>query len=212
MENNETLIDYIPIKNYNDSKTLISRAISQFNKGKNYDFATYLAILSTIETETAKTIAKTKLLHQKMLFYEKEKLIKEKETLSATTLKLAIAKANLKKEGQAYKKTIFDEDIFIKRNKFVITQKGKNLLDKIFEVLKVHPQSRLIVVGHTRKRDRNNIKSMKKAESISEYLTATKGFVLTRISIKGMGNSYPIEVRKKMRTKDRIEIIITGIE
>jgi len=126
-------------------------------------------------------------------------------------LKAAIAGASLVKKGRSYLSNIEDKNMF-KRKSLKLLDKGESVLNKILQVTRLYPDSKLLIKGHTRYRDRDNKKSKQKADKVAEYFVMTKGMDDSRISVKGVGNQEPIEVRGKDRKVDRIEVIITGVK
>jgi outer membrane protein OmpA-like peptidoglycan-associated protein len=96
-------------------------------------------------------------------------------------------------------------------NESTLVESSKKELDKLANILTESPELNIIISGHTDSignADYNQILSMKRAISVSEYLNA-KGIEKERMRCKGFGSSAPLlpnnseENRAKNR---RIEI------
>ena len=126
-------------------------------------------------------------------------------------LKAAIDGAGLARQGKSYIANI-EDSIMYKSWSLVILPKGEDILNKIFQVTKLYPQSKLIIKVHTRLRNKDNINSRLKADKISEYFILNKGMEQTRIDFKGVGDQEPMDVGGKDKKVDRVEIIFLGAE
>ncbi len=199
---------YIPYMNYYRGAKNLSKAKYQFEEKEEYELASYHAVIAQIELQTAKLIAKTRLYRYKIMLAEKDEY---KNAAKKEMLKAAIAGANLVKVGRSYKSNIEDKIMF-KRRSLKLLSKGEGMLNKIHLVMKLYPESRIIIKGHTRKYDRNNKRSKQKADKVAEYFIMAKGVDTDRIDVKGIGNQEPMEVRGKDRRTDRVEIIILGVK
>ncbi len=204
----KALQSYIPYKNYHEGVTKLTKAAHQYEEEGEYELASYYAVLARVELETARLIAKTRLYKHKILLAERDEY---KNAAKKEMLKGAIAGANLVKKGRSYVSNIENKNIF-KRRSLKLLSKGEAMLSKIHQVMKLYPESRLIIKGHTSKYDRNNKASKQKADKIAEYFIMTKGVDETRIDVKGVGNQEPMEVRGKDRRVSRVEIVILGVK
>ena len=205
---NKELQPFIPYKNYHEGANSLINAAHQFEEEKEYELASYYAVLAKVEFATAKFIARTRLLRYKILLAERDEY---KNAAKKEMLKGAISGANLVKRGKSYCTNIEDKIIF-KRRSLKMLSKGEMILNKIYQVIKLYPESRLIIKGHTSKRDRNNKRSKQKADKVAEYFIMTKGVDEKRIDAKGIGNQEPLEVRGRDRRINRVEIVILGVK
>ncbi len=199
---------FIPYKNYHDGAKYLDKAAHEYDDEENYEIASYYAILAFVEFEIAKNVAQARLYKHKLLIAERDEY---KNAAKNEMLKAAIAGANLVKTGRVYIANIEDKNLFKSRS-LKLLPKGEAVLNKILQVTKLYPESKLLIKGHTRYRDRDNKRSKQKADKISEYYVMTKGLDEIRLNVKGVGNQEPMEVRGKDRKVERIEIIITGVK
>lgn len=201
---------FVPYRNYHDAKVYLDTAIYQYEEEGEYDEAALYAVLARVEMETVLTIAMTRHALHTRLEIEKnfyEKLASRSSRWAAR--KIAIVKANLLRERRRYRRILFDSVVF-QRGSLTLTRKGNKILQAIVKVLKLHPRSRIKIVGHTMIKDTNNTISQRKAESIASYLKR-KGIKGWRIQKMGVGSEKPMEINDRMRATDRVELIISGI-
>jgi len=88
----------------------------------------------------------------------------------------------------------FDSDVLFPLNSSYLTDKAKQELDKLIELLKDYPKASLAVDGHTDATgtaDYNQWLSERRAESVKRYLVG-KGIAEERISTKGHGQTKPV--------------------
>lgn len=212
LERDDELKEFIPYRNYYDAKIYLDTASYQFNEEKEYLMAGYYAILAIVEIETTFANARARQARYKKQQIEKDFL--KKLALSSSKksgMKIIMMEADLQKDGSNYKRVLLDSIIFNK-NSFTINDKGKEILNPIYAVLKAYPRSKISVIGHTKAKDSGNTQSQKKADALTLYFTKNKGVSQKRIVSEGMGNSYPIEINKKIQSMDRVEIVISGIK
>lgn len=202
------LQEYIPYDLYHSAADNLKQAAYQYDEEKEYAVASYYGVLSLVEFETAKITAETRLLKYKTVLAEKDQYM---NAAKKEMLKAAVAGAGLSKTGKSYKANAEDISIF-KSGTLTITESGERILNEIYKVVKLYPESKLLIKGHTGKQDNNNSKSEQKANKISEYFKVTKGMDEKRIEVKGVGNQEPLEIGGKEKRVDRIEVIIIGVE
>ncbi|MCP4132123.1 MAG: OmpA family protein [bacterium] len=195
---------YVSFANYSRGVTLLEKARIQFEEEREYDLASYFAVLARVEFETAVTIARGRLLEHKSLLFERDYF---KKAYQDEKLKGYFISSNLEKTGKAYKGYLVDSRLFVRKTFNLSRDAQKRILDKLYRVLKLYPRSKVIIKGHTAGYDRNNVKSTRKASVVGEYLITVKGVHSSRITTKGLGSSQPVRKRKI----DRVEIIITGV-
>jgi len=199
---------YIPYQQFYDARLNYDQAIHQFEDESEYEAASYYAVLAKIQFSSARLVARTRMYEFKIVALERDYY---KKAAKKEMLKSAIISANLSKIGKAYKGVLQDKLMFHRRTFSLTDKKGKKILDKIYDVLELYPDSRILVKGHTKFRDRGESKSAQKANAVAEYLTMVKGLDPKRISTKPIGNSQPMKVGKYMRKINRVEIVITGV-
>jgi len=76
----------------------------------------------------------------------------------------------------------------------ILTKRSKELLDKVSEIIKKHPEYHYIVQGHTDSKGNEefNLKlSQNRAKSVADYLIS-KGVDASMLSYEGHGSSQPI--------------------
>lgn len=208
LKKNKKLEMHIPYKNYHIGSDYLKKADYQYSEEGEYELASYFAVLSKVEFQTAEVIAKTRLYKKKILIAERDEY---REAAKKGMLKAAIASAGLTKKGKSYYTNIEDKFLF-KRRSLRLSDRGERTLKNIYKVLKLFPESNLLIKGHTRRRDRYNKRSQRKSEKIAEYFQTTRGVDETRIKTRGYGNSEPMEVRGRNRRVDRVEIYIFDID
>lgn len=208
LKSDKNLQEYIPYQNYHDGINYLKSAARQYDDESEYEIASYYGVLSRIEFEIAKMVAETREYRHKILLAERDEY---KNAAKAEMLKAAIAGARLVKKGKAYFTNIEDKLMFKSRS-LKLLDKGEDVLNKIYQVTKLYPESKLFIKGHTRYRDRDNKKSRLKADKIAEFFIMTKGVEESRIDVKGIGDQEPMEVSGRDRKVDRVEIIITGVD
>jgi outer membrane protein OmpA-like peptidoglycan-associated protein len=213
LESNDLIRDFIPHKNFYDAKVYLDTATFQFDEEKDYKVASYYAVLASIEIETTITIAKSRYKRNRKLEIEKEfckKIAAGQSKKSA--LKIHLIESGVAREGaSSYRSMLLDVSIF-SPNSIVLNDQGKELLDRIYELLKLYPSSRLTIVGHTRQGDPDNVISVKKAESVAGYFTVSKGITPKRISFSGAGDTVPVESNNKKYPINRVEVSISGLK
>jgi len=213
IESDKELADFYPHIEYNKGFTHLNEAINQFKNESEFELASYYAVLAIIEFETARAIAETRSYRYKTLENEVKFF---KNAAKEQMLKTAIMAANLEKIGKAYQGMVEDKDLFVGRTVTLDPRAKKNILDKILDVVKLYPESKIIIKGHTRYTDRDNTKSLQKAKSVAEYFTIEKGLKEDTVSIEGMGNSQPLMIKSGTRLfpkpADRVELVITGLD
>ncbi|GEM_PF-2071968 len=201
---------FVPYRNYHDAKVYLDTAIYQYEEESEYDEAALYAVLARVEMETVLTIAMTRLALHTRLEIEKdlyEKLAAKSSWRAARTI--AIVNANLLQEGRLYRQILFDGVVF-QRGSLTLTREGDRTVDAIVQVLKLHPRSRIKIIGHTMIKDTNNTISQRKAESIASSLKR-KGIRGWRMQTMGVGSEKPMEINDRMKAVDRVELIISGI-
>lgn len=204
----KSLHEFIPYDNYYNSKIYLAEAKHQFDEEDEYEVASLYAILALVELKTTHIVAKTR-------YALKEKLLIEKDYVSNRvskniTHKLSIAEANLQKVGWSYQRTFPDNSIF-KIKTFDLNKNGERFLKRIYKVMKLYRRSKITIIGHTRKKDSDNVRSLQKAESVSSFLTKIKDLSPYRVQVKGKGNEKEINIGGIMQNIDRIEVVLTGI-
>jgi outer membrane protein OmpA-like peptidoglycan-associated protein len=197
---NEDIKEFIPYLSYMECKSLLE-----------YDLAAYYAAVAAIQIEATLNLSMAKLNRNKKLKAERDyfKSLAGKASRQAT-MKIAMVEANIQKEGAAYKSVLFDGSLFTKGT-FKLSNTGQAKLDKIFEVLKLYPSSKIIVDGHTKRRDPDNRRSDEKARSVYDYFTRDKELSPKRARFEGKGDAYPTRINDKDQTADRVEVVLTGV-
>lgn len=90
-------------------------------------------------------------------------------------------------------------------------------LDRVANVLNQHPNSRIVIVGHTDDRgsdDYNQRLSQQRAEAVAQYLSG-RGIAHSRMETRGMGESapkVPNDTEANRQLNRRVEIYVQGAE
>ncbi len=208
MVKDKDLQDYIPYALYHEAKNYLKDAAFQYDDKSEYELSSYFAVLSKISFETARVVAETRLMKNKLLLAEMDTY---KNAAREEMLKAAIQGAGLAKKGKSYITNVEDGKMF-KAGSLVVLPGGEDVLNKIYQVTKLYPQSKLLIKGHTRLRDKDNANSRLKAEKISEFFVMNKGMDQARIEVKGVGDQEPMDVGGRDKKVDRVEIIILGVD
>jgi outer membrane protein OmpA-like peptidoglycan-associated protein len=208
---NEDIREFIPYLSYMECKSLLDKAIFQLDDSE-YDLAAYYAAVAAIQIEATLNLSMAKLNRFKKIKAERDyfKSLAGKASRQAT-MKIAMVEANIQKEGAAYKSILFDGTLFTKGT-YKLSPSGQSKLDKIFEVLKLYPASKIIVDGHTKRRDPDNRRSDEKARSVYDYFTRDKELSPKRVRFEGKGDAYPTRINDKDQTADRVEVVLTGVK
>lgn len=212
LEKSDLLKRYIPHKNYYDARVYLDTAMYQFSEERDYANASYFAIMALIETETAISIARSRLAVRKKHSIE-EKIYREMAEGSGrrSQVKIALMEAGLSKDGQNQQRFFLDSQVFVDE-KFELTDRGKKRLDAIATVMSIAPRSSLLVVGHTRLPDKDNLRSMQKAEAVASYIKSLKGVGARRVTVKGSGDASEITLMGRVQKADRVELILSGVQ
>ena len=211
IERTKKFHNFVPYRSYYDGKVYLDSAIYQYEEEREYEEAALYAVLARVELETTLTLARARVAAHNKSQTEKEYFRNLASRASRRAArKIAIIEANLQKSRRSYRAILFDNAIF-KMGSLSLNNDGIEKLKKIYNVLKLHPGSRVAVVGYTRLVDTNNTISRKKAEAVSSYLMKTKRLRAWRVTVSGEGKKKPMEINGRMRTVDRIELTITGI-
>jgi len=102
-------------------------------------------------------------------------------------------------------------DVFFAYNKADLTPIAKNLLDKIIEILKEYPKSKISIEGHTDSKgtkEYNYKLSGKRADAVAKYFIE-RGISLERISTMGYGEDLPVasnDTEEGRQRNRRVEI------
>ncbi|WP_299693120.1 OmpA family protein [uncultured Vibrio sp.] len=110
----------------------------------------------------------------------------------------------------------FSQEMFA-TNSAELSADGKAALQPLVEVLKTHPQSSVIVVGHTDsvgKEDYNMMISEKRAAAVAAYIEG-QGIEADRISASGEGEANPVasnDTAEGRAQNRRVEATIPGFE
>jgi outer membrane protein OmpA-like peptidoglycan-associated protein len=212
LEKSELLKRYIPHKNYYDARVYLDTALYQFSEERDYANASYFAIMALIETETAISIARSRLAVRKKQNIER-KIYRELAEGAGrrSQLRIALMEAGLSREGQNHQRFFLDSQVF-EGDKFELTERGKKRLDAIASVMTIAPRSSLLVVGHTRMADSDNLRSSQKAEAVADYVKSLKGIAARRVTAKGAGDSAEITLTGRAQKADRVELILSGVQ
>lgn len=110
----------------------------------------------------------------------------------------------------------FDSDVLFPLNSSYLTDKAKQELDKLIELLQDYPKASLIVDGHTDAtgtEEYNQWLSEKRAESVKKYIVE-KGLSDDRVTTYGHGQSKPVganNTKEGRQQNRRVEVtIVTG--
>ncbi len=110
-------------------------------------------------------------------------------------------------------KVIVLQNLEFEFNQWGLKEAAKSDIDKIFEVLKNHPELSIEIVGHTDnigKEKDNQILSEKRSQSVKEYLIS-RGIQADRMTVLGKGEIEPIadnNIEEGRQMNRRVEIKI----
>ncbi len=92
-------------------------------------------------------------------------------------------------------KLTIPEKVLFDFNKFFLKPDAKKALHVVAEILKEHPEKKILITGYTDNigSDAYNLKlSLQRAQSVADYLIYVEGIDLSRIKIEGKGKANPV--------------------
>jgi outer membrane protein OmpA-like peptidoglycan-associated protein len=104
-------------------------------------------------------------------------------------------------------------DVLFEYNKTDLKSGAQRSISKLADFLKTHPQRQVVIEGHTDNRgpeEYNRQLALKRAEAVANVLK-TQGISADRITIRGMGEQYPIAPNTTFAGRQanrRVEILI----
>jgi OOP family OmpA-OmpF porin len=131
------------------------------------------------------------------------------------------AGATVDKDGCVHEKISIALNVEFDTNKYDIKKRYHNEIKKVSDFMKAHPQTNVVIEGHTDnvnrfgKKDKNIILSQDRANSVRQYLIDNFNIEASRITATGYGETRPIasndteEGRQKNR---RVQAVIELIE
>ena len=87
------------------------------------------------------------------------------------------------------------ERVLFDFNKFILKPEAKEALEVIADIIREHPQKRILIIGHTDNvgSEAYNLRlSLQRAQSVADYLMYCKRISPERFTIEGKGESQPI--------------------
>ncbi len=214
LSDNTKLANYIPFKEYSDAFINLVIAQNELNK-ENFILAYYYANITIIQLDAILILAQIKELDYKTIVYEKDHYKAKSKKKKAPVKKInsigamAIIAAHLFQKGNVYRVIYNDRDLF-KRRSYHLSTEGRDHLFKLLDVLNLHPECRIKIIGHTRYKDYKN-RSTFKSNVVASFFKK-QGIAKNRIINFGIGNIKAMPTVIGVRRVSRIEIQVSGID
>jgi outer membrane protein OmpA-like peptidoglycan-associated protein len=120
-----------------------------------------------------------------------------------------IERAGLEKKQSVYVRSINDDEIF-HADGFTVNTNGKNILNRVIDLMKENPESKITVISHLHRRDNHGI-GLRKSDAVRSFISG-RGINAGRITTISSGSREVVKSGSGFRRIDRIEIIISGID
>ncbi len=141
-------------------------------------------------------------------------VIGSKMDKQAAAIKTRVSKATVNRVGEGIV-VEFNSKILFEPDQSELSLSAKKNLDELVNVFKDYPDNYLEIHGHTDNKGTDNynqLLSEKRATSVASYLEG-KGINDNRISVKGLGNTFPkySNTTEKGRMQNRrVEVLISS--
>jgi outer membrane protein OmpA-like peptidoglycan-associated protein len=210
MEDNAEIKQHIPHQQYYNSKVFLDTSLFQFEEEREYETASFYAVLAMIEIETTQTMAKARMWEHKRLVMEKDYFMNYATRTSRSIKNTFDLMSNgFRQDGSRFTVTLFGFSLFQGDNN-ELSPSGQLKLNSICNIIQQYPRSMVTITGHTREPDENKELSLARAKTVSNYLE-TKGISSRRLSVRGAGNQHLVEIDGRIMSIDRVEINLTGV-
>ena len=204
------------------AKYYLEKAKENLDDGDE-DIASYFAVLSAIQGETAyyklqafdlkwkrkeeelklwKSLAAENSGEMAKVYHKMEKEIRQ------TKLDFAVINAGFENADNVFSMMLKDSENLIKIT-FSIKDSGKIALSEWFQILALIPGIQLKIESHTSGKDKDNLLSTAKGEALKTYLIQSGLFKPDQIVLNAYGNEKPLMNQDKPvkgKANDRIEI------
>lgn len=147
---------------------------------------------------------------------QREEFLMLQEQIQAQTEKISQQLGELTAAVEQEEKLsleLLEKTVYFVWKSTTITPKGEKILHRIAEFLKLHPEYKVEIRGHTDSigdREFNQEISVRRAEKVRDYFVEVKGLSAEKFEAIGCGDSEPIasnDTREGRRLNRRVEIL-----